>query len=154
MQEASAKMAEKGGKGKGSKVEKVWGWDRGMDERVLERLRVEVVGRLTECLGKADEHRNGSGAFIVPSEKATAGMAAVLLLRSLTADDHIDGQNADEDGRVVYDLPQLLGEDLLSRLPLDAALSAPSRLAILRHPRTIKLLLALDKLRAYSLQRN
>lgn len=143
MQDAYAKLAGK----KRVKVEKEWRWDEDMPDLVLSKLRGEVVERLKWCL--ADEQRK----LLVPvAEIEDKVVAAVLEVRP-----GVEGEGermSVPPVHAVYNLPELLGDEAFSQLLLPETLKESTQLAILQHPRTVKLLLALDILRAYILPRD
>lgn len=143
MQEAYAKLAGK----KRVKVEKEWRWDEDMPDIVLGKLRGEVVERLKWIL--ADEKRR----LLVPvAEVEDKVVAAVLELGS-----GVEGEGErtpTSPTQLVYNLPELLGDEAFSQLLLSEPVKESSQLAILQHPRTVKLLLTLDRLQAYILPRD
>lgn len=151
MQDAYVR-ARGGGSGKNVKVGEKWRWDDGMADAVLQRLRIGVVRELEACLG--EERRR----LIMPLEDmdATTGqsdveIAAILELRSTIVEEESEFWTIDHADKPIYDLAFLLREEMLSQLPALSSLQGneSSRLAILRHPRTVKLLLALDRLEAF-----
>lgn len=142
MQEGYAKVGVK----KRAKVGDTWVWDREMPERILGDLRAEVVKRLEEFCATTEE---GKTLDLISSLDTIADQktpAALLRVESTAAPLALAAVNP---WLPVYDLTTLLGPAIVSS-PLPKNLPASPALAILQHPSTISLLLALDRLAMYT----
>ncbi len=144
MQEAYLKRVGR----KRVKVSDEWVWKANMPERIREQLEANVVRGIKEML------QDESGELYIERRQIEnmprTGMAAIVEL----------GPPSDvlstPDGKAtipIYRLPDLLGYEAFSSLPIDNVEEALSSMGVLQHPRNSKLLLALDKLDMYTKSR-
>lgn len=158
MQDAYARMVGK----KNVRVSQEWGWDLAMSDLVLEKLRAEVVSAASKIL---EGRRRGD--FIVPLGRdpdlrfpVGAKVAAVLEIQSSTPPRVVNEEERSvsqtflalgETPVPVYSLLSLLGgQENVHELRFDPEMLESTHLAVVRHLRTIRLLLALDRLKTYS----
>ena len=120
---------------------------------VLDKLRREVLVWLRRCV-----ESKGRKLVRALDEVEGKGGEVVAWLEMRSGDDAVvdgEGRELVDVGKVpVYRLAELMGTEHVAQLPLYEDMRTPPRLAVLRHPRTVKFLMALDRLDMYTKPRD